>query len=83
MIVSVTVNLSGSFDSSVDFYCYNLVHIALEEARVALFGSICSDKYIRFSISLAECMHPQPFNYSGPDSKLDMVGNFECHILCS
>ncbi|XP_068739681.1 ATP-dependent RNA helicase A protein-like [Montipora capricornis] len=25
-----------------------------------------------------ECMHPQPFNYSGPDSKLDMVVALLC-----
>ena len=72
--------MSGSFDSLFDFYCHNLVQ---EEARAALFGGICACKYLHLSQSFAECMHPQPFNYSGPDSKLDMVRNFRCHILCS
>lgn len=72
--------MSGSFDSLFDFYCHNLVQ---EEARAALFGGICAGKYLHLSQSFAECMHPQPFNYSGPDSKLDMVRNFRCHILCS
>ena len=72
--------MSGSFDSLFDFYCHNVVQ---EEARVALFGGICAGKYLHLSQSFAECMHPQPFNYSGPDSKLDMVRNFRCHILCS
>ena len=30
---------------------------------------------IKLACILTECMHPQPFNYSGPDSKLDMVRN--------
>ena len=62
--------MSGSFNSLFDFYCHNVVQ---EEARVALFGGICAGKYLHLSQSFAECMHPQPFNYSGPDSKLDMV----------
>lgn len=68
--------MSGSFDSLFDFYCHNLVQ---EEARVALFGGICAGKYLHLSQSFAECMHPQPFNYSGPDSKLDMV---RMGVLC-
>ena len=35
--------------------------------------------YLHLSQSFAECMHPQPFNYSGPDSKLDMV---RMGVLC-
>ena len=71
MAVGGSITL-GSFESLFDFYCHNLVQ---EEARVALFGGICAGKYLHLSQSFAECMHPQPFNYSGPDSKLDMVRN--------